>query len=82
MAKEKQRFWLTYTSESASRPIIWEMGRKFDVVFNIRNASVTSEIGLIAIELEGEREVIKDVIQWLEERKVIVEPVEIQTIEG
>jgi len=82
MAQEKQRFWLTYTSESSSRPIIWEMCKTFDVVFNIKNASVTSEIGIIAIELEGERQEIKNVIAWLEERKVIVEPVEIQIIEG
>lgn len=82
MAEEKRRFWLNYTSESSTRPILCELGRKFDLVFNIRNASVTTEVGLIAVELEGDREEIKSAITWLEEMKVIVEPVEIQTIEG
>jgi hypothetical protein len=58
------------------------MARKFDVVFNIRNASVTPTIGLIALELEGERTVIQKAVAWFESNGVQVEPVEINTIEG
>ncbi len=50
--------------------------------FNIRNASVTPTIGIIALELEGDREVIKKAVVWLENNGVQVEPVEINTIEG
>ena len=82
MALEKQRLWLTFNAESAKRPLIWEMSRKFEVVFNIRNSSVTAEIGIIALELDGEREAIKQAIGWLESNGVQVEPVEINTIEG
>lgn len=82
MANEKQRFWLTFNSTGVTRPIIWEMSRKFDVIFNVRNASVTADIGVIALELEGDREVIKDAVKWLETAGVQVEPVEINTIEG
>ncbi len=82
MAQEKQRFWLTFNSTGVTRPIIWEMSKKFDVVFNIRNSSVTADIGVIALELEGDREVIKSAVKWLEEAGVQVEPVEINTIEG
>ena len=49
---------------------------------NVRQASVTDEIGLVCLELIGERGEIKRSIAWLEELGVKVEPVEINTIEG
>jgi ABC-type methionine transport system ATPase subunit len=82
MARETQRLWLTFSEESSRRPLIYEMSRAFDVVFNIRNASVTPTIGIIALELQGEREVLKQAVAWLEANGVQVEPVEINTIEG
>ena len=82
MARETQRFWLTFNGEGTRKPLIWEMSRKFEVIFNIRNASVTPSIGIIALELEGERTVIQAAVAWLEENGVQVEPVEINTIEG
>jgi L-aspartate semialdehyde sulfurtransferase ferredoxin len=82
MARETQRFWLTFDGETNRKPLICEMARKFDVIFNIRNASVTPAIGLIALELEGERAVIQKAVAWFESNGVQVEPVEINTIEG
>jgi hypothetical protein len=43
---------------------------------------VTDEIGLVCLEISGERDEIKRSISWLEEIGVKVEPVEINTIEG
>ncbi len=82
MAQETQRLWLTFDGDSSRKPLIWEMSRKFEVVFNIRNASVTAVVGIIALELEGDREEIKKAVAWLEQSGVQVEPVEINTIEG
>ena len=82
MAQETQRFWLTFDGESNRKPLICEMARKFDIVFNIRNASVTPTMGIIALELEGDREEIKKAVAWFESKGVQVEPVEINTIEG
>jgi ABC-type methionine transport system ATPase subunit len=82
MARETQRLWLTFNGESSRKPLICEMSRKFEVIFNIRNASVTPTIGIIALEVEGERNVIKEAVAWLESNGVQVEPVEINTIEG
>jgi len=65
-----------------TRPVLWELARAFPVVTNIRQASVTEEIGLVSLELDGEREDIKKAIAWLEEQGIKVEPVEINTIEG
>ena len=82
MASEKQRLWLMFPTKLITRPVLWELGRKFEIVTNVRQASVTDEIGLVSLSLEGEREEIKKSISWLEELGVKVEPVEINTIEG
>lgn len=82
MATFKGRYWLVFDKETSKRPLIYEMSRKFDVVFNIRQSSVTGDMGLIALELEGERQTVKDALSWFESQGVHVDPVEIQTIEG
>ena len=80
--KEKSRLWLMFPTRHITRPVVYELGQKFQVITNIRQASVTAEVGIVSLELEGEREEIKKAIAWLEELGVKVEPVEIQTIEG
>lgn len=76
------RLWLMVPAKLITRPILWELGKKFAVVPNLRQASVTDEIGVVSLSLEGERPEIKNAITWLEEIGVKVEPVEINTIEG
>ena len=82
MSNETIRLWLMYPARLITRPIIYELGRQFQVVTNVRQASVTPEVGIVSIELEGERKEIKKSIAWLEEIGIKVEPVEINTIEG
>ena len=82
MATENSRLWPMVPSKLITRPILWELGKKFEVVTNVRQASVTDEIGVVSLSLEGEREQIKSAIAWLESLGVKVEPVEINTIEG
>ena len=82
MAKETLRLWLMYPSRLITRPIVWELCKKFEVITNLRQASVNEEVGLVCLELDGERAEIKRAIAWLEELGIKVEPVEINTIEG
>jgi ABC-type methionine transport system ATPase subunit len=82
MAKETSRLWLMYPSRLITRPVVYELGKKFEIVTNVRQASVTPEVGIVSLEIEGEREEIKGAIEWLEELGIKVEPVEINTIEG
>ena len=79
---QSTRLWLMFPARLITRPVLWELAKKFPVVTNIRQASVTEEIGLVSLELDGEREDIKQSIAWLEEQGIKVEPVEINTIEG
>jgi ABC-type methionine transport system ATPase subunit len=79
---ETKRLWLTYPKKAIQRPVIYELGQKFKVVTNIRQASVTEEVGIVSLELEGARNEIKRAIKWLERLGIKVEPVEINVIEG
>jgi ABC-type methionine transport system ATPase subunit len=78
----QQRLWLMYPSRLIKKPFIWEVGHKFKVVTNIRQASVTDEIGIVCLELVGKRDEVKAAIKWLEKNGVNVEPVEINVIGG
>ena len=78
----QQRLWLMYPPRLIKRPLLWELGRKFKVVTNIRQASVTDEIGVVCLELDGKRTDVKAAIKWLEKVGVSVEPVEINVIES
>jgi len=82
MAQEKSRLWLMFPSRLITRPVIYELGKTFEIITNIRQASVTPEVGIVSLEIEGEREVVKSAIVWMEELGIKVEPVEINTIEG
>ncbi len=77
---DKTRLWLMFPARLITRPVLWELAKKFEVVTNVRQASVTDEIGIVSLELDGQREEIKKAITWLEEEGIKVEPVEIGTI--
>lgn len=79
---QQTRLWLMYPAKLITRPIIWEIGQKFPVVTNVRQVSVTDEIGIVSLELEGKRQDIKATIKWLEKNGIKVEPVEINVIES
>lgn len=77
----QQRFWLMYPPRLIRQPLLWQLGQKFKVVTNIRQASVTDEIGIVCLEIDGKRDEVKGAIKWLEKIGVKVEPVEISVIE-
>lgn len=79
---QQTRLWLMYPPKLITKPLIWEIGKRFKLVTNIRQASVTDEIGIVCLELDGERAEVKAAIKWLERVGVSVEPVEINVIES
>jgi ABC-type methionine transport system ATPase subunit len=77
----KKRVYLTYPKEQVKEPLLYQVGRKFDVVTNIRQATISDKIGLVALELEGEPEEIEKAIEYFIEKGVKVEPIELDIIE-
>jgi hypothetical protein len=78
----QQRLWLTYPAKLITNPVIWELGRKFPVVTNLRQVSVTDEIGIVCLEISGPRKNVEAAILWLEKIGIKVEPVEIGVMES
>ncbi|HNQ73564.1 MAG TPA: NIL domain-containing protein [Verrucomicrobiota bacterium] len=77
---QQTRLWLMYPPKLITKPLVWQLGQKFKLVTNLRQASVTDEIGIVCLELAGERREIKAAIKWLEKTGVSVEPVEISIL--
>jgi len=78
----QQRLWLMYPPKLIKKPFIWEVGHKFKVVTNIRQATVTDEIGIVCLELDGTHSEVAKAIKWLVKQGVNVEPVEIGIVAG
>ena len=79
--QHRAKLYLTYPKKLVREPLIWRVTRDHDLVFNIRSASVSEDIGIIAIELDGPDEAIEAAIEWLREQGVTVEPIEKNVIE-
>ena len=77
MAKINQKCWLTFEGGRQNEPCLWKMVKKFpDVVFDIRQASVQADIGIMAVLFTGEEDDIDAALQYLVELGVKVDPVE------
>jgi hypothetical protein len=79
-----RRCWFTFPSRTqVEQPIIWQMSRKFpDVTFDIRQASVQNEIGIMAVLLIGPESQVKAAIEFVRSKGVTVEPIEKSVVEG
>ena len=78
----KQRLKFTFPTELIKEPVIWKLGREFDLVTNIRRADVTEDRGWVVLELEGEMGEIERGIRWVQEQGVRVDPVSGDIVEG
>jgi hypothetical protein len=79
-----KRCWFTFpTRNQVEQPIIWQMSRKFpDVSFDIRQASVQNEIGIMAVLLSGREEEVNAAMEFMRSKGVTVEPIEKSVVEG
>ena len=79
-----KRCWFTFPTRSqVEQPIIWEMSQKFPrVSFDIRQASVNNDIGIMAVLLTGSETEVNAAMEFLRSRGVIVEPIEKSVVEG
>jgi ABC-type methionine transport system ATPase subunit len=79
-----KRCWFTFpTRNQVEQPIIWQMSRKYpDVSFDIRQASVQHEIGIMAVLLTGKEAEVHAAIEFLRSKGVTVEPIEKSVVEG
>ena len=80
MAKLRVKF--TFPPEQIKEPVIYEVGKRFDLVTNIRRADITAEVAWAVLELDGEKDDLDAGITWVQERGIRVDPVEDTILEG
>ncbi len=78
----KEALNLIFPTELIKSPIIHQMSKKFDVVFNLRRAKITDKVGEIVLELEGQEAAVRKAEEWLRSQGLKVEPVTKDTIES
>ena len=62
---------------------MWQLSRKFpEVIFDIRQASIQHEIGIMAVLLSGTQADVLGAMEFLRGKGVTVEPIEKSVIEG
>ena len=67
------RVRLTFPEHLIKQPIIARMVREFDVMPNIRRASVQETVGWIVCELGGDDHAVERAIEWLHDLGVQVD---------
>ena len=78
----KVKIKLFFSGPSIKRPLVYELGTKFNVVTNIRRAEITDSGGWVILELDADNEEMKKSIKWAENEGVIVTLIEGDFIEG
>jgi len=80
MARQRVKF--TFSQDLITLPIIYELGKSFNLVTNIRRADVTEDRGWVILELDGELDEIERGLDWVASKGVRVDPVQGDIIEG
>jgi ABC-type methionine transport system ATPase subunit len=79
----KRQVELIFPTHQIKEPVIYQMAKAVDVVFNIRRAKVTTSIGEIELELEARDDAtLEKAIQFLCKKGVTVEPITHSTLES
>ena len=78
----KQRLHLTFPEQLVQEPIIHTLGKRFDIVTNIRRANVEEKVGWVILEVDGSDEALAAGIAYLEERGVQVDRIDGDVVEG
>ncbi len=80
MARRRVRF--TFPEQLITEPLIYNLGRKFEIVTNIRRANVQERVGWVVLELEGDEDEIERGLEWMIAAGVRVDPITGDLIEG
>ena len=77
----RRRLKLIFGPALVKEPVIYQLGRRFELVTNIRRADVTRDQGWVLLEVSGEPDELDRGVAYLEERGVTVEPAEGDLVE-
>ena len=61
----QRRLMCTFPERLIKQPLLFTLVKRFQVVPNIRGASVTDTIAILSLELEGDSDNIEEAVQYL-----------------
>lgn len=64
---------LAFRGDVFNEPVLYQMGKQYQVVTNIRNAHVENEQGWLEVELDGEAHEIERALSFCREKGIEVE---------
>lgn len=73
---------LTFPEERVTEPVIYRLVKDFDVVPNIRRASIENHFGWMVIELDGEPDRIRAAKEYLSSHGIDVDNAEGDIVAG
>ncbi len=76
-----RRFWLTFSKDIDIKTLIFEIIQESSVDAKIGKISFSKDIGLIGLKLSGEEEDIRKTVDFLVEKRISIEPVELDIVE-
>ena len=77
-----QRVRFTFLDRLIKEPVIYRLGRDFELITNIRRADIQEGVGWVILELEGEDEVIEKGLDWVRSLGIRVDPAVGDVVEG
>jgi ABC-type methionine transport system ATPase subunit len=78
----KLRLHLTFPENLIQEPIIWRLGRQYDIITNIRRANVEEKVGWVILEVEGAEEALDQGVAWMEGMGVQVDRLDGDVVES
>ncbi len=77
----RRRLKLIFGPDMVKEPVIYQLGKRFEIVTNIRRADVTRDQGWVLLEISGEPEELDRGVSYLESCGVKVEQAEGDLVE-
>jgi ABC-type methionine transport system ATPase subunit len=71
----KKMVHLVFPQNLIKEPVIFTVGKKFNVIPNIRRAKITETVGEVTLELSGTRDNLEKAQTYLEKIGIRVQPV-------
>lgn len=78
----KKRLFLTFPQKILGEPLIYTLGKDYDVIPNIQGATITAEQGIMALELEGAPQAIEAAVDFLRSKEVKVDTMMPEEMQG
>ena len=69
----RQRIKFTFPPDLVTQPVVYNMGKEFQVVTNIRRANVSGDRGWVILEISGSDDEIARALDWAKDQGVRIE---------